>query len=153
MDIKSGCGWPASQLSNFAYATFEIDGIKCSSMEGFIQALKRKNPEIQKYGCTLVGIKAKYWGKGIKWWQRPANEQLWWLGESFPAHGDKHLEIVEKALRCKFTQHDGSKRALIATQNAVLKHSIGNNDRTSLKANDFCRLLMKIREEIQNVTK
>jgi predicted NAD-dependent protein-ADP-ribosyltransferase YbiA (DUF1768 family) len=149
MDIKSGCGWPASQLSNFAVSPFEIDGIKCASMEGFIQALKRKDKGIQKYGCTLIGIKAKYWGKGIKWWQRTPNEQLWWLGKSFPAHSEEHLALVEKALRCKFTQHEGSKKALLATGDTVLKHSIGNNERTSLRANDFCRLLTKIRKELQ----
>lgn len=149
MDIKFGCGWPASQLSNFAISPFEIDGIKCTSMEGFIQALKRNNPEIQKYGCTLIGKKAKYWGKGIKWWQRPPQEQLWWLGKSFPAHSKEHLDLIERALRCKFTQHDGSKKALLAIQNAVLTHSIGNDNQTSLRASDFCRMLMKIRKELQ----
>jgi hypothetical protein len=101
-------------------------------MEGFIQSLKRKDVGIQEYGCTLVGVKAKYWGKGVKWWQRPEKEQMWWQGKSFPAHSKEHLDLIERALRCKFTQHDGSKRALIATQDAVLKHSIGSNDRTSL---------------------
>lgn len=41
-------------------------------------------------------------------------------------------------------------KALLATGDAVLKHSIGNNDRTSLRSNDFCRLLIKIREELKH---
>lgn len=38
MDISSGAGYPASSLSNFAPHEFEIDGIKCASMEGFLQS-------------------------------------------------------------------------------------------------------------------
>lgn len=148
MDIRSGAGWPASQLSNFAPSPFEIDGIKCASMEGFIQALKRKDVEIQKYGCSLVGVKAKFWGKGVKWWQRPENEQLHWQGKSFKAHSDEHLNLVKRALNAKFSQHAGSKKALLATGNATIEHSIGNNDRTSLKASDFCRMLTEIRNDM-----
>ncbi len=62
-------------------------------MEGFLQSLKRRNPDVQEYGCTLVGRQAKYWGKGIKWWQRPENEQLYWKGDSFPCHSEKHLSL------------------------------------------------------------
>lgn len=150
MDIGSKAGWPASQLSNFAVSPFEIDGVKCASMEGFIQALKRKNPDVQVYGCTLVGLKAKFWGKGIKWWQRSPADQLHWQGRSFEAHGPEHLELVERALRAKFEQHDGSKRALLATEGR-LTHSIGKDtNTTSLKASDFCRMLMKIREDLKN---
>ena len=149
MDIGSKSKWPARQLSNFAVSPFIFDGVQCASMEGFIQALKRKNPDVQKYGCTLTGIKAKRWGAGPKWWNRPLGKQLWWKGHSFPAHQSEHLEIIEQALRCKFTQHDGSKRALLATGTSKLTHSIGKESNTSLKASDFCRMLMKIRTELQ----
>lgn len=37
MDIKSGSGYPASVLSNFAPHPFEIDGVKCNSMEGIFK--------------------------------------------------------------------------------------------------------------------
>ena len=33
MDVKSGRGYPASALSNFAYHPFIIDGVLCNSME------------------------------------------------------------------------------------------------------------------------
>jgi predicted NAD-dependent protein-ADP-ribosyltransferase YbiA (DUF1768 family) len=38
MDIGSGAGYPASALSNFSPHPFEIDGITCNSMEGFLQS-------------------------------------------------------------------------------------------------------------------
>ena len=48
MDIGSQNGYPSGALSNFAPHPFEIDGIKCNSMEGFLQSLKFSNPEMQK---------------------------------------------------------------------------------------------------------
>ena len=66
MDISSGTGYPASSLSNFAPHEFEIDGVKCASMEGFLQSLKFQNPEMQKYVCSLVGKAAKFKGKNKK---------------------------------------------------------------------------------------
>lgn len=148
MDIHSKGKWPARQLSNFALSPFEIDGIQCASMEGFIQSLKKKNREIQKHGCSLVGIKAKKWGSGTKWWKKPENQQLFWLGTPLKAHSKPHLELVYRALYAKFTQHDGSMRALIETGDATLTHNIGSNSNTSLKANDFCRMVMKVRNEL-----
>lgn len=38
MDIRSGKDYPSSALSNFAPHPFEIDGVKCASMEGFLQS-------------------------------------------------------------------------------------------------------------------
>ncbi len=149
MDIGLQAKWPARQLSNFALSPFIYDGVKCASAEGIIQALKRKSPGIQEHGCTLVGLTAKRWGGNIKWWNRKANEQLYWKDEGFAAHSDRHLEIVEGILRAKFTQHAGSRRALLATNDAKLTHSIGRETKTTLKASDFCRLLMKIRSELQ----
>lgn len=51
MDIGSQNSYPASALSNFAPHPFIIDGIECNSMEGFLQSLKFKNPEMQKEVC------------------------------------------------------------------------------------------------------
>lgn len=40
MDIGSGCGYPASSLSNFSPHRFTIDGVVCNSMEGFFAGIK-----------------------------------------------------------------------------------------------------------------
>lgn len=60
MDIGSGTGYPSAALSNFAPHAFTIDGIKCASMEGFLQSLKFENPEMQRQVCTLVGKAANH---------------------------------------------------------------------------------------------
>jgi predicted NAD-dependent protein-ADP-ribosyltransferase YbiA (DUF1768 family) len=49
MDIGSGKSYPLNALSNFAPHPFRVDGVECNSMEGFLQSLKFKNPEMQKY--------------------------------------------------------------------------------------------------------
>lgn len=66
MDISSGLRYPASSLSNFAPHAFEIDSVKCASMEGFLQSLKFQNPDMQKYVCCLVGKAAKFKDKNKK---------------------------------------------------------------------------------------
>lgn len=46
MDIGSGNTYPSNALSNFAPHSFVIDGVKCASMEGFLQSLKTNNPDM-----------------------------------------------------------------------------------------------------------
>ena len=48
VDIWSTKPYPANVLSNLHPNAFEIDGIKCASMEGFLQSLKKKD-----YYCPL----------------------------------------------------------------------------------------------------
>ena len=45
MDI--GSGYPAANLSNFHPHQFTIDNIEYASMEGFLQSLKFKDPNMQ----------------------------------------------------------------------------------------------------------
>lgn len=80
MDIGSGNSYPASSLSNFAPHPFVIDGIECNSMEGFLQSLKFKNIDMQKYVCSLVGKSAKFKGKKKKWWK---TQTLYWQGKEY----------------------------------------------------------------------
>ena len=51
LDIGSGKDYPSNALSNFAPHPFVIDGVECNSMEGFLQSLKFKEPEMQKEGA------------------------------------------------------------------------------------------------------
>lgn len=46
LDIGSGKDYPSNALSNFAPHPFVIDGVECNSMEGFLQSLKFKEPEM-----------------------------------------------------------------------------------------------------------
>jgi len=146
MDIGSKRGYPMSALSNFAPHPFEIDGVQCNSMEGFLQSLKFENSEMQKVVCQLVGMKAKQKG-AKKNWQR-ANT-LWWQGRKIDRFGDEYQELLDRAYSA-LAANTGFRAALLATGNAVLTHSIGKNDpsETILTRQEFCSRLTKIRDQL-----
>lgn len=143
MDIASGSRYPASSLSNFAPHEFEIDNIKCASMEGFLQSLKFQNPEMQKYVCSLVGKAAKFKGKNKKW-QKTGN--LYWQGEVIKRDSERYQELLDKAYNA-LAKNQSFKKALLATGNATLTHSIGKTktSETVLTKTEFVSRLTKIR--------
>ena len=81
MDIGSQNEYPSCALSNFAAHEFYLDGVRCASMEGFLQSLKCKNPEMQKHICSLIGIAAKRAGRERNDWKK--RQKLYWQGKSY----------------------------------------------------------------------
>ena len=151
MDIGSGSGFPSSALSNFAPHPFIIDGIQCNSMEGFLQSLKFQNPEMQKTVCLLVGKAAKFKGKKKKWWK---TQILYWQGKEFKRSGEEYQYLLDRAFNA-LAQNSSFQRALLATGDAVLTHSIGKNKitETVLTRNEFCSRLTAIRTRLQKELK
>lgn len=147
MDIGSGSGWPSSALSNFAPHPFEIDGVKCNSMEGFLQSLKFKDPEMQKEVCLLVGKAAKFKGKKKKWWRE---QTLYWQGVAFSRDSDDYQLLLDRAFNA-LAENTSFQKALLATGEAVLTHSIGKtkSQETVLTRNEFCSRLMVIRDRLK----
>lgn len=147
MDIASRTGFPSGHLSNFHPHPFMIDNVACNSMEGFLQSLKFKNPEMQKQVCTLVGRSAKFKGKKKKWWR---TQTLWWLGIEIGRHSKDYQQLLDRAYNA-LAQNSNFRKALLATRNAVLTHSIGqsNSHRTVLTNTEFCSRLTKIREQLK----
>ena len=147
MDIGSGKTYPSNALSNFAPHPFVIDGVECNSMEGFLQSLKFKNPEMQKAVCQLVGKQAKFKGKPKKWWK---TQTLWWQGVEISRHSAEYQALLVRAFRA-LAENDGFRRALLASGNAALTHSMGKSDphQTVLTEREFCGILMDIRREIK----
>jgi len=147
MNIQSGSGYPASSLSNFCPYNFIVDDIQCNSMEGFLQSLKYQNIEMQEYVCTLVGKQAKFKGKKKKWWK---TQTLWWKGKQIDRHSKEYQDLLDKAYY-SLALNNKFRRALLATGDANLTHSIGkrNPHETILTVNEFCGRLMNIRNKIQ----
>ena len=56
IDIHSKGDYPANVLSNFYPNEFELDGVRCASMEGFLQSLKFKNPKKQEMAKPRVAM-------------------------------------------------------------------------------------------------
>ena len=148
MDIGSRNGFPSSALSNFAPHPFVFDGVECNSMEGLLQSFKFSNPEMQKEVCKLVGKQAKFKGKEKKWFK---TQTLYWQGKEFKRDSDEYQRLLDRAYDALST-NEGFKRALLATGNAILTHTIGKTKQseTVLTRAEFCSRLMTIRERLQN---
>jgi predicted NAD-dependent protein-ADP-ribosyltransferase YbiA (DUF1768 family) len=149
MDIGLGAGYPASALSNFAPHPFVFDGVECASMEGFLQSLKFDKPHIQKEVCKLVGIRAKRRGqKRNKAWKRV--QKLWWKGVEYDRHGRKYQELLDRAFNA-LAYNASFRRALLATGNSTLTHSIGKSRKseTVLTKHEFCFRLNWLRQTLR----
>ena len=148
MDIGAGKGGPAARLSNFAPHPFVVDGISCNSMEGFLQSLKFKNPDMQKEVCKLVGRAAKFKGKKKKWWR---DQTLWWQGQAINRHSEVYQGLLDMAFAA-LSKNTKFQNALLSTGNATLTHSIGKNDpsKTVLTTKEFVSRLTRIRETLKN---
>lgn len=147
MDIGSGTGWPSAALSNFSPHPFVIDDIECASMEGFLQSLKFSNPDMQKEVCKMVGKQAKFKGKKKKWYK---TQTLYWQGQEIKRDSEEYQQLLDRAFKA-LAANESFKKALLATGNATLTHSIGKNKQseTVLTKSEFCSRLMKIREELK----
>ena len=96
MDIGSNNSYPSNALSNFSPHRFILDGVECNSMEGFLQSLKFKDIETQKYVCSLVGLQAKYKGKHKKWWQ---TQILYWQGVEYKRNSKEYQELLKEHIQ------------------------------------------------------
>lgn len=145
MDIGSGNGYPSAALSNFAPHPFEIDGVKCNSMEGFLQSLKFESIDMQRYVCTLVGKAAKKKGRGKNWQQK---QELYWNGIKYKRSSDEYQQLLNRAYNCLY-RNEGFAKALRATKGCVLEHSIGKNKQseTVLTRQEFCSRLTHLRDK------
>lgn len=117
-------------------------------MEGLLQSFKFSNPEMQKEVCKLVGKQAKFKGKKKKWYK---TQTLYWQGREFRRDSDEYQELLDRAFDALST-NDGFKRALLATGNSTLTHSIGKTKQseTVLTRTEFCSRLTAIRERLKN---
>jgi MoCo/4Fe-4S cofactor protein with predicted Tat translocation signal len=147
MDIGSGTGWPSAALSNFTPHPFVIDGVACASMEGFLQSLKFKEPAMQVEVCKLVGKAAKFKGKKKKWWR---TQTLYWKGVEYKRDSEEYQELLDRAFDA-LAENASFQKALLATNNATLTHSIGKSkiQETVLTKQEFCSRLTRIRDELQ----
>ena len=148
MDIGSEQGFPLANLSNFTFHPFVIDNVQCSSMEGFLQALKFEDIDKQREVCLLVGKEAKFKGKKKKWWR---TQTLYWNGNEYKRESRDYQDLLDKAFQA-LSQNEDFKRALLATESSKLTHSTGKSDmtRTVLTEQEFVDRLTKIRDELNN---
>ena len=151
MDIGSKSGYPSSSLSNFAPHAFVLDDVQCASMEGFLQSLKFSNPDMQVEVCKLVGITAKRRGSKKNW---KTTQTLYWRGKSYKRDSEDYQKLLDRAYYA-LSKNASFQRALLATGNSSLTHSIGKNkiNETVLTVQEFTSRLYKLRNELQQKQK
>lgn len=146
MNIQSGGAYPSNALSNFAPHEFYLDNIRIASMEGFLQSLKTKNPQMQEHICSLVGIAAKKAGAPKNW---QSKQTLYWNGKSYNRTSDDYTQLIERAYDALF-ENEKFRKALIATGTATLKHSMGRRKKQEsvLTKQEFITNLNRLRAKL-----
>ena len=149
IDIHSSQRWPSYALSNFYPHEFEFEGMKCGSMEGFLQAIKTNDPNRQKLVCSLSRRDAKM--RSTDTWKKEQN--LYWKGKTYNRHGYKYQFLLRRAYRAMIKQCPKFRDALNATGIKCLYHTIGKTDAhdTILTEQEFCTILTELRSEMLNV--
>jgi predicted NAD-dependent protein-ADP-ribosyltransferase YbiA (DUF1768 family) len=146
IDIWSTKPYPANILSNLHSNSFEIDGVKCASMEGFLQSLKITDFQEQSEICALSGLEAK--ARSTSEWQLTQN--VYWQGRIMHRQSQEFQDLIFRAYELLFQQNEVFREALLATRGKKLYHVRGVSDprKTILTEKEFCTSLIRIRDAI-----
>ncbi|MDD6822144.1 MAG: hypothetical protein PUD84_07140 [Paraprevotella sp.] len=144
VDIWSKSPYPANVLSNLHDNEFYFDGVKCGSMEGFLQSLKQKDVGKQRQVCRMTGREAKRMTNAD--WQ--TNQTVWWNGQVIDRQSDVFLTLIKNAYKAMFEQNECFRTALMGTRGKMLYHSQGepSSYKTILTPSEFCGILMDLRD-------
>lgn len=140
----------ARQLSNLTAHAFVFEGVKCASMEGWLQSLKYPDPLEQVHICGLSGVAAKQYAsrrRSRHAWQKRG--LLCWQGKVFLRESQEYAWLLESAYQALHDQVEGFRTALQGTAGQTLQHSFGSTDqyKTVLTKAEFCKLLTSLREQ------
>ncbi len=127
-------------LSNFYRASFELGGEKYPTVKHYYQSRKTLNPHYaeKNHQCSNTALVRKL---GRKCPLRPDWEKI-------------KVQVMEEAVRAKFTQNPHLKEKLLATGDAELVElspwdRFWGVDRNGRGQNQLGKILMKIREELR----
>lgn len=150
LDIYSKGEYPSNVLSNFYPNEFTFDGVKCGSMEGFLQSLKYKSIKKQQKICLISGKEAKKKGKHKFLWKLTGN--IHWQGKKIKRQSQDYKDLILNAY-IALSQNEEFIKAIKATENKVLIHSIGSKDerKTILTEKEFINSLNYIRNIANNI--
>ena len=151
IDIHSKGEYPSCELSNFAEHEFCIDGVKCSSMEGFLQSLKFRSIKKQMQVCSLAGKEAKnstrHTVAQLRW---RITHNLYWQGRRINRFSDEYQQLLDRAYDI-LSENEDFRKALKDTSSYKLTHSIGKTDarKTILTESELISRLDRIRKNYE----
>lgn len=145
LDIRSNGLYPSGVLSNLCSNSFRFDGMVCGSMEGFLQSLKQQDFDKQRQICSMKGGNARK--RSVTSWQ--TDQIVWWKGQTINRQSDEYQMLVRMAYKAMFEQSERFRTALMSTRGVTLIHTTGEDNpyKTILTPNEFCSILMEMREE------
>ena len=145
IDIYRGGPYPASALSNLADYKFNLDGVKCGSIEGFLESLKYKNRFAAKCIAKKSGKRAKRKGERRSSWKK--TQKLYWRGKAYDRSSAELNALVRRAYETAFLANADFRAALCASMGCELIHSLGNKNAcdTVLTEREFIKHLEYLR--------
>ena len=80
------------------------------------------------------------------------NGLLWWQGAPLKRTGTEYQDVLDRAYDALFEQSESFRKALAATGDAVITHSMGKRREaeTVLTEREFCSRLMKLRSRLRS---
>jgi predicted NAD-dependent protein-ADP-ribosyltransferase YbiA (DUF1768 family) len=133
---------PFNLISNLAPTPFVMDGAHYASVEGFWQGLKFPDDndrtrigELDRHSARKSGEKAK------------KVESIVYGGRDIRVGTYDHWQLMERACRAKFLQHEPARRALIDTGTRLLTHKVARDSRT-IPGVIMADIWMRLRDDI-----
>jgi hypothetical protein len=132
-------------LSNLFPYPFEFRGIRCGSMEGFLQSLKFRNSDAQILVASLWGMDAYRTGQFGNDWKE--TQTLWCNDIPYFRTSKQYQALISDAYDACLENNSVLANALWMTQNAVLDHRIGKNNTadTTLTRSEYISQMYRLR--------
>lgn len=145
LDIRSNGLYPANVISNLAHNEFIFDGVKCSSLEGFLQSLKTSDFEKQIEICGSYGGTAKKTSRKLEEWK--TTQTVFWKGKKYNRNSPEYKQLLLAAYQACYEQNEIYRTALNSTLGKNLTHLSGKTEKedTILSASEFVEILNIIR--------
>jgi hypothetical protein len=116
----------AHQLSNLCNYPFVMDGIKCESIEGFLQSIKFVDDSKAEVLRGLYGTKCFKAGQAGNDWK--INQTLSWNGVRYLRSANGYQGLLERAYDACIEQNPTFRNALIRSKPFELRHDFGKTD-------------------------
>lgn len=146
IDISFKSKGIAKALSNLCPYDFLINGVKCASMESFIQSLRIKDELLQKEICKKTGPFCYSIRTMFDDWR--VTQKVYWKGIEYDRHSLEYTLLLRNAYKNLYTYSNTFKYALnkAKEEKYTLIHSVGCTDKneTLLTPQEYIDLLHSV---------
>ncbi len=107
-------------MSNFSSHPFVLDGVRCKTVEAFIQGIKFPSDDPRRDQIfNMDGLPA--WKMRI----HAKGDYVWWNGDQIIYRSPEHSALIKRAIEAKFAQNPEAMEALTSTKDLVIIHEPG----------------------------